>query len=70
MDYYLEQVAVTNYNGMQPVVYTVINVVTANAIGYSQANSVYLFLVARARLHLCITNYCVCIQLASTPAFS
>ena len=49
MDYYLEQVAVTSYNGVQPVVYTDINVVTANAIGYSQANSVYLFLVARAR---------------------
>ena len=47
--YYLELVAVTSYIGMQLVVFTGINVVTANAIGYSQANSVYLYLVARAR---------------------
>ena len=49
LGYWVEQVAVTSYNGMQPVVFMVINVVTTNAIGYSQANSVYLFLVARAR---------------------
>ena len=35
----VEQVVVTSYNGMQLVAFTGINVVTSNAIGYSQAYS-------------------------------